>query len=65
MLDEGLQYCERELQDACTSASRFGPPGPVQRLMGQVQNIWNRACVRQNRINALVEEKEQARRECD
>ena len=47
------------------SASRFGPPGPVQQLMGQVQNVWNRAGVRQNRINALVEEKEQARDQCD
>ncbi len=64
-LDEGLQCCERELQDARTSASRFGPPGPVQHLMGQVQHVWNRAGVRQNRINALVKEKEQARSQCD
>ena len=64
-LDEGIQYCERELQNSPTSASRFGPPGPVQRLMGQVQNVWNRAGVRQNHINALVEEKEQARSQCD
>ncbi len=64
-LDEGLQYCERELQNASMSASRFGPPGPVERLMGQVQNVWNHAGVRQNRINTLVEEKEQARGQCD
>ncbi len=64
-LDESLQYCERELQNARASASRFGPPGPVQQLMGQVQNVWNRAGVRQNRINALVEEKEQAQDLCD
>ncbi len=64
-LDEGLQYCERELQNARMSASRFGPPGPVQHLMGQVQNVWNRAGVRQNRINVLVEEKEQAKDQCD
>ena len=64
-LDESLQYCERELQNARASASRFGPPGPVQQLMGQVQNVWNRAGVRQNRINALVEEKEQAQDQCD
>ncbi len=64
-LDQGLQYCERELQNTRTSASRFGPPGPVQRLMGQVQTVWNRAGMRQNRINALVEEKEQARGQCD
>ena len=64
-LDESLQYCEGELWNACASASRFGPPGPVQHLMGQVQNVWNRAGVRQNRINTLVEEKEQARDQCD
>ncbi len=64
-LDDGLQYCERELQNARTSASRSGPPGPVQRLMGQVQSVWDRAGMRQNRINALVEEKEQARGQCD
>ena len=33
--------------------------------MGQVQNVWNRAGVRQNRVNALVEEKEQAKDQCD
>ncbi len=64
-MDEGLQQCERELQSARTSASRFGPPGPVQHLMGQVQNVWNRAGMRQNRIKALVEEKEQARSQCN
>ncbi len=64
-LDESLQYCERELQNTRTSASRFGPPGPVQHLMGHVQNVWNRAGVRQNRINALIEEKEQAKDQCD
>ncbi len=32
-LDDGLPYCERDLQNACTSASRFSPPGPVQHLM--------------------------------
>ncbi len=64
-LDEGLQGCERELQDARMAASRFGPPGPVQHLMGKVQHVWNRAGVRQNRIDALVKEKEQARSQCD
>ncbi len=64
-LDDGLQYCERELQNARSSASRFGPPGPVQRLMGQVQGVWDCANVRQNRIDVLVEEKEQARGQCD
>ncbi len=64
-LNESLQYCERELRNARASTSRFGPPGPVQQLMGQVQNVWNRAGVRQNRINALVVEKEQAQDQCD
>ena len=64
-LDDGLQYCERELQAARTSASRFGPPGPVQHLMGQVQSVWDQAGVRQNRIDALVEEKQQERGQCD
>ncbi len=64
-MDESLRYCEGELRNARTSASRFGPPGPVQQLMGQVQNVWNRAGVRQNRINALVEEKDQAQEQCD
>ncbi len=58
-LDDDLQYCERELQNVRTSASRFGPPGPVQHLMGQVQSV------RQNRIDALVKEKEQAKGQCD
>ncbi len=64
-LNDSLQYCERELRNARASASRFGPPGPVQQLMGQVQNVWNRAGVRQNRINALAVEKEQAQDQCD
>ena len=64
-LNKSLQYCEGELRNARASASRFGPPGPVQQLMGQVQNVWNRAGVRQNRINVLVEEKEQAQDQCD
>ncbi len=56
-LDESLRYCEGELRDARMAASRFGPPGPIQHLMGQVQSVWNRAGVRQNRINALEGEK--------
>ncbi len=64
-LDESLQGCQRELQDARAAASRFGPPGPVQHLMGKVQHVWNRAGVKQNRIDALVKEKEQARGQCD
>ena len=64
-LNDSLQYCERELRNPRASASRFGPPGPVQQLMGQVQNVWNRAGVRQNRINALAAEKEQAQDQCD
>ncbi len=62
-LNESLQYCEGELRNARASATRFGPPGPMQQIMGQVQNVWNRAGVRQNRINALVEEKEQVQEE--
>ncbi len=63
-LDDDLQFCTRELQGACASASRFGPPAPVQHLMGQVQSLWERAGVRQNRIDALVEEKEQVKSQC-
>ncbi len=44
-LDESLRYCKGELRNARTSASRFGPPGPIQHLMGQVQSVWNRAGV--------------------
>ncbi len=64
-LNDDLQFCTRELQNARTSASRFGPPGPVQHLMGHVQSVWDRAGVRQNRIDALVKEKEHARDQCD
>ncbi len=64
-LDDDLHFCTRELQSTRTSASRFGPPGPVQHLMGQVQSLWDRAGVRQNRIDALVEEKEQVKSQCD
>ncbi len=64
-LDESLQGYEKELQDARTAASRFGPPGPVHHLMGKVQHVWNRAGVKQNRIDALVNEKEQVRSQCD
>ena len=64
-LDEGLQCYERELQDARTAASRFGPPGLVQHLMGKVQHVWNHAGVKQNRIDVLVNKKEQARSQCD
>ncbi len=33
--------------------------------MGQVQGLWERLGVRQNRIDALVKEKMQARDQCD
>ncbi len=64
-LDDDLQYCPRELQSARMSASKFGPPGPVQHLMGQVQSMWDCRGVRQNHIDALVKEKEQAKGQCD
>ena len=64
-LDESMQSCMRELRDARSSASRFGPPGPVQQLMGKVQHVWNHAGMKQNRINALEGEKDQAREQCD
>ncbi len=58
-LDESMQSCMRELRDARSSASRFGPPGPVQQLMGKVQHVWNHAGMKQNCINALTAEKDQ------
>ncbi len=64
-LDESMQSCMRELRDARSSASRFGPPGPVQQLMGKVQHVWDHAGMKQNRINALEGEKDQAREQCD
>ncbi len=64
-----IQFMERirthVRYNALTSASRFGPPGPVQHLMGQVQSVWDCASVRQNRIDALIQEKEPARGQCD
>ena len=33
--------------------------------MGQVQSVWDCASVRQNRIDALIQEKEPARGQCD
>ncbi len=64
-LDDDLQFCMRELQGARKSAAKFGPPGPVQHLMGQIQGLWERLGVHQNRIDALIKEKEQARGQCD
>ena len=65
-LDENMQSCMRELRDARSSASRFGPPGPVHQLMGKkVQHVWNHAGMKQNRIDALEGEKHQAREQCD
>ncbi len=64
-LDESMQTCMRELRAARSSASRFGPPGPVQQLMGKVQHVWNHAGMKQNRINALEGEKTRAREQCD
>ncbi len=64
-LDDSLQYCEGKLRNARTSTSRFGPPGPIQHLMGHVQNVWNQAGVKQNRINTLVDEKDQVKEQCD
>ena len=64
-LDESMQSCVRELRDARSSASRFGPPGPVHRLMGKVQHVWNHAGMKQNRIHALEGEKDQAREQYD
>ncbi len=64
-LDENMQSCLRELRDARSSASRFGPPGPVQQLMGQVQHVWNHAGMKQNRIRALEDEKDQVKEQCD
>ncbi len=53
------------LQDVRQSAAEFGPPGPVPQLMCQIKGLWVRVGIRQNRINALVEEKEQVRSQCD
>ena len=64
-LDESMQTCMRELRGARSSASRFGPPGPVQQLMGKIQHVWNHAGMKQNRIDALEGEKTQAREQCD
>ncbi len=64
-LDEGMQSCLRELRDARSSAYRFGPPGPVQQLMGKVQHVWNHAGMKQNCINALEGEKDQVKEQCD
>ena len=64
-LDESMQSCLRELRDARSSASRFGPSGPVQQLMGQVQHVWNHAGMKQNRIHALEDEKDQVKEQCD
>ncbi len=64
-LDKGMQSCMRELQDVRSSASRFGPPGPVQQLMGKVQHVWNHAGMKQNHIDALEGEKDQVKEQCD
>ncbi len=64
-LNEDLRLCTQEIQGARRSAAAFGPPGPVQHVMGQIQGLWERVGVRQNRIDALIEEEEQARSQCD
>ncbi len=64
-LDESMQSCMRELRDVRSSASSFGPHGPVQQLMGKVQHVWNHAGMKQNRIDTLEGEKDQAREQCD
>ncbi len=64
-LDESIQTCVRELREARSSASSFGPPGPVQQLMGKVQHVWNHAGMKQNRISALEGEKDRLKEQCD
>ncbi len=64
-LNESMQSCMKELRDARSSAFRFGPPGPVQQLMGKVQHVWNHARMKQHRINALEGEKDKVQEQCD
>ncbi len=63
--NDSMQSCMKELRDARSSASRFGPPGPVHQLMGKVQHVWNHAGVKQNRIDALEGEKDKIKEQCD
>ena len=64
-MNDDLRLCTQELRDVRGSAAAAGPPGPIRYLMGQVQGLWERLGVRQNRINALVKEKTQARDQCN
>ena len=64
-LNENLRLCTKDIQGTRKSAAAFGPPGPVQQLMGQIRSLWDCVSIRLNRIDALVEEKEQARSQCD
>ncbi len=64
-MQEDFRLCTGDLQDERQSAAAFGPPGPVQQLMGQIQGLWERVGVHQNRIDALVKENEQVRGHCD
>ncbi len=64
-LQEDFRLCTGEVQDVRQSAAEFGLPGPVQQLMGQIKGLWERDGMCQCRITALVDEKEQARVQCD
>ncbi len=64
-MNDNLRLCTQELRDARRSAAAAGPPGPIRYLMGQVQRLWERLGVRQNRIDALIKEKTHARDQCD
>ncbi len=64
-LDDDLRLCTQELRDVRGSAAATGPPGLTRHLMGQVQGLWERVGVRQNRIDALAKEQTHARDQCD
>ncbi len=64
-MQEDFRLCTGEIQEAHQSPAEFGPPGPVQQLMGQIKGLWERDGMRQHRMDALVREKEQARAQCN
>lgn len=39
-MQEDFRRCSGEVQAVRQSAANFGPPEPVQRLMGQMQSLW-------------------------
>ncbi len=63
--NESMQSCMKELRDAHSAVSRFGPPGPVHQLMGKIQHVWTHSGIKQNRIDVLEGEKDKIKEQCD